>query len=94
MTMKTAQQVGRVVAALLDTGARTATMYVDSNMTIRATRKGKGDRRERRTDIALTIGKPNFLARKAIKDLRSAGVEFPVRKIELKWPPKRRKAKR
>lgn len=86
--------VNQVVQALLDAEAHTATKFVSEKLTIRATRRllrGRIDRRNKSIDISLTISRPNYRARKFIKDCVKAGVTFPVRRIQLKYPPRRKK---
>ena len=40
----------------------------------------------------LTCGKPNFAERAFVKKAVKAGEPFPVRKVQLKFPPQRRAA--
>lgn len=68
-----------------------ATKYVSEKEVITATRIGKKRKGSRSIDIHLKIGKPNFLERKFIKDCKKAGVSFPVKKIQLKHYPKKKK---
>lgn len=78
--------IAKTIDALLATnGAKTATCYMSEKMTIRATLR-KGNRRKRgapRVDVCLTIGAPNFRARKFIKLAKQAKISFPVRQIQL-----------
>lgn len=85
MTVATA--TAKAVTALINRGARTATVYLSDARTVRATRRlygGKAASKVDRTiDIVLTIGKPNYKAREFIKSAKRAGEPFPVRKVQL-----------
>ncbi len=79
--------LSRTVGALLRSGARKATMYVDRDMTVKATRQRKPDKRDRTETLIITYGKPNYAEREFIKACKRAGEPLPVRKIQLKfWP--------
>lgn len=90
--------VSRVVQALLNSGAHTATKILAPWLVVRATRTLFRGRilsgRVSRVDIDLTIGRPNFRTRRFIKACQAAGEPFPIRKIWLRPVPVRRKAKR
>jgi hypothetical protein len=77
-----------VEAAFLD-GVRKATVFQHPNLTIVATRRHKGSKRDRITEVLLTIGQPNFKNRKFIKDCLKMGEAFP-QPVQLVWWPKRR----
>lgn len=86
------QAVAKVVAALVDSGARTATKYISPTERVRATRRHRPRRGARNVDIVLTIGRPNYADRAFIKKCAAAGEPFPVRRVQLKhWPAKRGK---
>ncbi len=85
--------VSRAVVSLLETEARKVTLFVSPELTIVAARRFKPSKREPNVDIMLTIGKPNFENRKFIKDCKKAGEPFPVKKIQLRWWPEKRKRK-
>lgn len=85
--------IGEVVGLLMDTDAHHATKYLTDRKIIRATRrlyKSKIDHREWQAHVTLTLGGPNYLERAFIKDAKKAGVKFPIQKVQLKYPPKRR----
>lgn len=93
----TSTVIGEVVMVLLySPGAHTATKYLSDKIVVRATRpnyKGKldGDSlRALRTQVAVTIGDPNYTAREFIKQCKRAGEPFPIKKIQLKYPPKKK----
>lgn len=79
----------KVVAALLENGASRATKFISENETITAKRvlyKGKLNKRERRGQVVLSFGRPNFAERDFISRCKKAGEPFPVKKIKLKFP--------
>ena len=87
--------VGQVVSALLASGARSATKFLSERLVVRASRplyEGRLDgsgKRARRVGVVLTIGEPNCEAREFVKKCRKAGEQFPVKKIQFKFPPKK-----
>ena len=88
------QHVEQTVRALVDSNAHRATKYVSSKHIVRATRRlvrGKVPN-GKNVEIVLTSGQPNYAERKFIKQLHKAGEPLPVKKIQLKFPPKSRKA--
>lgn len=82
--------VARVVEAVLEGGARQATVYRATDMVVRATAIRKLDARYRSVSVMLTIGRPNYRERKFIKECVKAGEPFPVRKVQLRWYPAKR----
>lgn len=85
--------VSQVVAALLTSGAHTATKIVSPTEVIRATvRKVQGKVPKRCREIVITMGPPNWKTRELIRKLRKAGQSFPVPKIHLRYAtPKTRR---
>ena len=84
-----------LIHALVATNAHTATKYHSEKLVSKATRvlyrHGKTPRFSRRAfEFVLTMGKPNFAERAFIKKCKKAGETFPVKKIQLKFPPKAR----
>lgn len=84
------QHVKTVVRELLANSAVKATKYVSPTMTVKATRHGRPRRNEKKITMVLTIGRPNYAERRFIKDCRKAGEPFPVRKVQLKFAPRRK----
>lgn len=84
--------LAQAVEALLTTGAFKATKYVSAKHVVRATRRRyRGRIVERgKIEIILTAGSPNYAEREFIKRCKRAGEPLPVRKVQLKYPPKRR----
>lgn len=76
--------VDQCVEAVLH-GASRATKYISKKLTVKATRIGKVDKREKSDNIRLTIGRPNYAERSFIKDLIVAKEPFPVKKVQLKF---------
>ena len=85
--------VTHTVELLLRSEAHKATKYLSDKEVVNATRKlvgGKIDKRDRSIEILLKIGKPNYQEREFIKQCKKAGEPFPVKKVQLKYPPKKR----
>lgn len=82
-----------VISALLRSGAKRATKYIDAKTIVKATHQSS--RPPRKNDwsqtLVVTFGRPNYAERQFIKDCKKAGVPFPVRKVQLKLWPKKRK---
>jgi len=77
-----------------NTNIKTATLYVSPKKTIRLTRIYKYAKRNKDSNYRLTIGAPNYLARQFIKLCIAAGEPFPIKKVQFKlWPVKRRPKK-
>lgn len=71
-------------------GARMATYYISERLIVRATRRWRPDRREKRVECVVTYGNPNFVERRFIRLCKKAGEPLPVRKVQLKlWPKKK-----
>ena len=79
-----------VIQALVTSDARTATKYLSDKLVVRATRRlyGKTYRPSKgQLEILLTEGRPNYRERDFIRRCKTAGEPFPVRKVQLKFPP-------
>jgi hypothetical protein len=76
-----------------DPKIRTATKYVGPKSVIRLTRRVKYRKNNRRNEFVLTIGQPNYLEAKFVKLCVKAGEPFPVKKIQFKYYPVKKKAK-
>jgi len=92
--------VGSLVEALIEFDAKQALKYLSDRLVVKATRKtyrrdGKRiDNRDSSISISLKIGAPNYIERQFIKKCKKAGVPFPVKKIQFKFPSKKGKKKR
>lgn len=66
----------------------------DPKFTIKATRRFKPRKLHKSNDysedIVLTIGRPNYLTRKFIKDCLVLGEPFPIKKFRIKHFPKKK----
>lgn len=85
----------QVVEQLLANDAWKATKYLSDKKIVRATRmRERGKFRDGRMNVQinLTLGRPNYLEARFIKDAKKAGEPFPVRQVQLKSLPKRRAA--
>ena len=81
--------ITKAVEALLETDARKATVYLDEDTIVRATRQFRRNDRARSQSYILTLGKPAFADRRFIRLCKQAGEPLPVRKVQLKfWPEK------
>lgn len=81
-----------VIRALNDGEYRSATKYLGSRLVVRATWRHKPSSRNTREEIVLTYGAPNYLEAKFIKDCFAAGEDLPIKKVQLRAWPKKRKA--
>ena len=82
-----------VVSTLLTAKAHTAIKYVSPLHCVRVTRKlrcGHIPPKNHSVDLIVSVGEPNFLERRFIRQCQKAGEHFPVKKIQLKFPPKKR----
>lgn len=83
--------IAEVIEVLTTTGARKTTKFLDEKTIVRATHQRKPSKRDVTTTIILTMGRPNFRERQFIKACKRAREPFPVRKIQLKhYPAKKR----
>lgn len=85
------KHIEAVVMALVHAGAHRATKYVGPREVVRATRRLVRGRVPRdNVEICLTLGRPNYAERKFIAQCKKAGEPLPVKKVQIKFPPKRR----
>ena len=84
----------KAIEGLLSSGARSATVYLSPVLRVTATHIHKPRARSQSTTIAVTYGKPNYAGREFMKMCKRAGEPLPVKKVQLKLWPKKRKAKR
>lgn len=79
---------GRAIFALQrDPSMRKATVYLEPNYVVKATRKEKARANSRSRTFLVTIGAPNFVERRFIKQLKAAKEPFPVKKVVLDGEP-------
>lgn len=80
--------IGTLVAAK----AIKATKYISDREIIRATRTKYGTRfSPGNLEVTITRGKPNYIEREFIKACKKAGEPFPVKKVQLKFFPQKKK---
>lgn len=86
--------VTQAVETLLRTGAWHATKYLTPRTIVRATRQRAGRRfrsNGMNMQITLTLGRPNYLEARVVKKARKAKEPFPIRKVQLRMLPKKKK---
>lgn len=76
---------GELAEVILEGGAKVAVKYLSDRSIVRATYRGKRYKGVRTHEILFTVGSPNYLERKFIKDCKKANIKFPIRKIQLKF---------
>lgn len=85
--------VAQVTRVLLDnTDMRRATYYADPKLVVSICRRRKFSKRNRQNDFVVKIGQPNYLEKKFIKLCNKAKEPFPVKRVQVKAWPKKRKA--
>lgn len=82
--LKDLKYIGNLVDLVLNTENRKAVKYISPTLTIKATLRGKRDKRNKHKTVLVTVGAPNYLERQFIKKAKAAGEPFPVKKIQLK----------
>jgi len=73
---------------VLEGGAKRATKYISEKLTVKATVRSKS---KLHTELVFTIGRPNYAEREFIKACKRAGESFPVKKVQIQWPKKRKR---
>jgi len=81
---------GDLAEAILEGGARSAVKYFGEKTVVKATRRGKIDKRKKHIEILFSIGPPNFNERRFIKRLKKGGKRFQARQIQITWPKKKK----
>lgn len=71
-------------------GVKTATKYTTPDITVKCTRQRPIDLRSSRETFLVSIGKPNYYEKRFIKACLKAGEPFPVKKVQLKFYPKKK----
>jgi hypothetical protein len=89
-------KVNRAVIAVVDAcmeipGVKTAVKILAPTFTVRATRRFKPSKKDTRPEIILTMGEPNYQETEFIKKCKAAGEPFPVKKVQLKYYPEKKK---
>jgi hypothetical protein len=82
--------IAKVSAVLVsDHATRRATYYLSPTMAVKATRQRRMNGRSIRDTFLVTVGRPNFIERRFIGVCQKAGESFPVKKVQIKFWPKR-----
>lgn len=85
--------VAQVTRVLIDNpNLRKVTYYADPKYVVSICRRFKFRKRSRSNDFVVKIGQPNFLERKFIAMCKKAKEPFPIKRVQLKEWPKKRKA--
>jgi len=88
--MKVTRQIFADLAEIiLEGGAVKATKYFDEKTTVKAKRvtyQGKIDKRNCRTHIVFTIGKPNYEEQQFMKKFKKGNKLFIPKAIQIKYP--------
>lgn len=80
-----------VCRALNDGEFRSATKYMGSRLVVRATWRCKPNKKNTREELVITYGAPNYREAKFIRDCFAAGENLPVKKVQLRaWPKKKK----
>ena len=83
--------IASVCGALMASDAKTATKYVSANLVVKATWRHKPRANHTREEMVVTVGAPNYLDTKFIKACKLAGEPMPVKKVQLRAYPIKRK---
>ena len=87
-----ASAFSKAIDGLLRSRARSATVYLSTSRRVTATFIHKPRGHAFTTTIAVTYGNLNYAGREFVKACKRAGEPFPVKKVQLKlWPKKRKK---
>ena len=90
-SLKSVKCLTKTLEVLVSSNSYRATYYLSPAFTVKAVRRHRIDRRDSRVEIVLTFGAPNYKERLFIKACKRAGESFPVKKIQLKAFPRRKK---
>lgn len=85
----TRSAITKAALGVLETGAKRATVYLDEKTVVSCAARHKPDKRSKRVEVVIKAGAPNYAERQFIADCRKAGEPLPVRKVQLKWWPKK-----
>jgi hypothetical protein len=83
-----------VCGALAGSDAKTAIKFLDEKTVVRATWRFKPKSRNRREEMVVTFGAPNYLEAHFIKKCKKASEPFPVKKIQFRAYPVKKKVSR
>lgn len=85
------RKLGEAVGDVLcSTTVRRATAFISPTLTIKATAQRRQDKRSTSATCLVTVGRPNFLEQRFIRQCQKAGMVFPLNQIQWKlWPNKK-----
>lgn len=83
--------ITKAVELLLRGDLKRATKYISPTEVVSVQRVGKLDKRDRAIVVVVKIGSPNYEEREFIAKCKKVGEPFPVKKIQLKEFPKRKR---
>lgn len=79
------------IEACIRAGAHRAFRVLSEGQVVRATRPHyKGGPSNRSLEFVVSVCKPNYAEREFIRKCKRAGEPIPVRKVQLRYAPKRR----
>ncbi len=70
--------------------AKKATVYLSSNLVVSICFHNRPYARCTRRDLVVKVGVPNYLETRFIKACKKAGEPLPVKKVQLKFWPKKK----
>lgn len=72
------------MGSILNKDVIRATLYISVKQIIRATKKRYGNKLidKQNIEIALTIGKPNYVEKEYIKMIKKTDIPFPILKVK------------
>lgn len=83
--------VASTIQSVIAADAWKGVLYVSPKEVIRVTRERYNRKfKGYQLDLRVHIGPPNYIERDFIKDARRAGETFPLKKVQLQSPPKKR----
>lgn len=93
ITMPAYPHIHRALDTLAsETYLRRATVYAAKDSVVKATRQRRFDGCDRQETYLVTVGKPNYAERQFILKCLDAGEPFPVKKVQKKfWPQKKKR---
>lgn len=80
-----------VCATLIASDAKSAIKYIDEKTVVKATWHNKPSGRNRSETMVVSFGDPGYREAKFIATCKKAGEPFPVKKIQLRPYPIKRK---
>jgi hypothetical protein len=83
--------INEIVKLASQPEVKKATYYHSDKEVAKVTFHGKKDSRARTKTFVVTIGRPNYEEREFIKKAKKAGEPFPIKKIQMKFVPKKKK---